>query len=68
MGSPVGILDLGQHGSSCSSKCVCVCVHPHVCVCVHPHVCVCVHPHVCVSAHGEDGSMSSYFLLRFYGT
>ena len=52
MGSPVGILDLGQHGSSCSSKCVCVCVHPQV----------------CVSTHGEDGSMSSYFLLRFYGT
>ena len=58
MGSPVGILDLGQHGSSCSSKCVCVCV----CVCVRAHPCV------CVSAHGKDGSMSSYFLLRFYGT
>ena len=60
MGSPVGILDLGQHGSSCSSKCVCVCV------CVH--ACMCMHPRVCVNAHGEDGSMSSYFLLRFYGT
>lgn len=57
MGSPVGILALGQHGSSCPSKYV------RVCVCVRAHVHPCVH----VYARGGDGGMCSYFLLRFYG-